>query len=162
MPFFMRCLREKLVELNFSPTNQPTATEKANLLSKDFKFTIVSMTHREYNYEIPNLFLAAQVIGSQSIGLMGNAEQATITNLNFSTANHIVVTVENTGKTQVTITTAYVNARTTTSTPVLPQNISVDGRLDLDLGCSWISGIQYEVKLTTSKGNNLVLSTFCP
>ncbi len=42
--------------------------------------------------------VVAAWMGGMSIGLMGNAEQGTITNVAFSGGNTIAVTVQNTGQ----------------------------------------------------------------
>ena len=53
--------------------------------------------------------VVASWMGGMSLGLMGNAEQVTITNLDFSTPDHIVATVHNTGGNDVMINKAYVD-----------------------------------------------------
>jgi flagellin-like protein len=106
--------------------------------------------------------VVAAWMGGMSIGLMGNAEQATITNLGFAPGNTIVVAVGNTGNSNVTITNAYVNTIACGTTPGLPMNIGKTSTATLNCTFAWVSGTQYEVKLTTSKGNNLVLTAFAP
>ena len=105
--------------------------------------------------------VVAAWMGGMSIGLMGNAEQATITNLGFASGDTIVVAIGNTGNSQVTITNAYVNTAVVGTTG-LPMNVAKTSTGSLNCTYAWVSGIQYEVKLTTSKGNNLVLTAFAP
>jgi len=100
-------------------------------------------------------------MGGMSIGLMGNAEQATITNIQFSGTPNLVATVQNTGKSPVTINWGYVNNApnaTFTST-----TIAASGSATFALiGPAYVSGDQVTVKMTTAKGNNLVLTETVP
>ena len=50
------------------------------------------------------------------MGLMGNAEQGTITNVAFASGNTMVVTIQNTGQSLMNFTSAYVNGAVATST----------------------------------------------
>jgi len=105
--------------------------------------------------------VVAAWMGGMSIGLMGNAEQATITNIAFTvdgTDNVIVATVQNTGNAEVTITSAYVN---TVAAALVDTPIAKGANADFELG-PWVSGTEYTVKMTTSKGNNLVLTAIAP
>jgi len=109
--------------------------------------------------------VVAAWMGGMSIGLMGNAEQGTITNIAFNvggTNGTMTVTVSNTGNSAVTITNAYVNTVTATTSSGLPQEIAKQSTADIVVTNGWTSGIEYTVKLTTSKGNNFVLSAFAP
>ena len=109
--------------------------------------------------------VVAAWMGGMSIGLMGNAEQATVTNIAFndvSGVKSLTVTVSNTGNSAVSITNAYVNTGIAAADPALPLDVAKQTSEDVDLACAWTSGLEYTVKLTTSKGNNLVLSAFAP
>jgi hypothetical protein len=113
-------------------------------------------------------------MGGMTIGLMGNAEQATVTNIGFSTFASItgdtgnttkclVVTVSNTGNSPISITNAYVNTVAVINTdPVLPTEILKESSANIVLNTAYISGEESTVKLTTAEGNNLVLSAFAP
>src|SRR5512143_706776 len=74
--------------------------------------------------------VVAAWMGGMTIGLMGNAEEATITNIGFSSAgtpavNTLTITVSNTGNAQVSITNAYVNTVAVVSPDVtLPKDIA--------------------------------------
>jgi flagellin-like protein len=113
--------------------------------------------------------VVAAWMGGMTTGLMGNAEQGTITNIAFSDPNQetLIVTVQNTGNSQITIKDAYVNtaiAPTPSASPqptgiaVIPKGQSATIVLDFE----WDFSTDYTVKLTTSKGNNLVLTATSP
>ncbi|HSV48870.1 MAG TPA: archaellin/type IV pilin N-terminal domain-containing protein [Candidatus Acidoferrales bacterium] len=104
--------------------------------------------------------VVAAWMGGMTIGLMGNAEQATISNLDFAQAGHIGVTVQNTGDADITITNAYVNTAATTN-PFMA-TIGKGNSTTADLVTTWIPGTEYTIKLTTSSGNNLVLTATAP
>jgi flagellin-like protein len=111
--------------------------------------------------------VVAAWMGGMTIGLMGNAEQATITNIGFSTFTNdtecLVVTVSNTGNSPISITNAYVNTVSILGTdPVLPNEIAKEASENIVLNAEYTSGDEYTVKLTTAEGNNLVLSAFAP
>ena len=101
--------------------------------------------------------VVASWMGGMSLGLMGNAEQVTITNLDFSTPDHIIATVHNTGGNDVIINKAYVDdVEIITSLPALPTSVAKSASKNIDLSAAWASGIQYAIKMTTSKGNNIL------
>jgi archaeal type IV pilus assembly protein PilA len=105
--------------------------------------------------------VVAAWMGGMTIGLMGNAEQATITNLDFSDATKatIGVTVQNTGDADVTITNVYVNtAAVNNPFTTITKGSSASG----DVTLAWQSGTEYTIKVTTSGGNNLVLTATAP
>jgi archaeal type IV pilus assembly protein PilA len=110
--------------------------------------------------------VVAAWMGGMSIGLMGNAEQATITNLAF-TGTTITATVQNTGSGPITITQVYVTgtgvnaAALQVGNTTIPKgsaasivNISITGT------CS--SGNEYTVKFVTSKANSLSYAQTMP
>ena len=109
--------------------------------------------------------VVAAWMGGMSIGLMGNAEQATITNIGLTSGSTAAtVTIQNTGNAAVNITAAYINGLTVVTTQPLPVKL-LPGQsyiLGVTLAANAVAGTQYEAKVTTAKGNNLVLSAFCP
>jgi hypothetical protein len=96
---------------------------------------------------------------------MGNAEQATISNLDLSGTTQVIATVQNTGTSPVTITGAYVNGVTVnsaiSSTPIA-KGTSASFTLTTAGPLALSSGDSVTVKMTTSKGNNLVLTAIKP
>ena len=101
--------------------------------------------------------VTAAWMGGMTIGLMGNVETATITHLDFSTPGHIIVTVHNTGNSEVKINNAYLDSTPITTTqPTLPTTVSKSASKNIDLSAIWASGVQYVITLTTSKGNTLL------
>ena len=113
--------------------------------------------------------VVAAWMGGMSIGMMGNAEQATIANLDMSQPNTaIIATVTNSGKASIDIQTTYLNGVAVTATPVgattstvIPsggvQSFSIDTST---LGLEPLD--QITIKMTTAKGNNIVLTETIP
>jgi flagellin-like protein len=89
-------------------------------------------------------------------------EQIQITNLEFPAPNIIRVTINNTGTSAVTINEAWVNNLKKTATPALPQPISANMGLRLNVTYAWAAGSNYQVKLVTSKGNQFLYSAVGP
>ncbi len=107
--------------------------------------------------------VVAAWMGGMSVGLMGNAEQGTITNVNFATGSTIVVTVQNTGNSLMNFTAAYVNGATTAPTPAfITQGVAKGASVSYTLSYAWVSGNEYTIKFTTAKANNLVLTQTAP
>ena len=93
-------------------------------------------------------------------------EQIQITNIGFGpsgTSSWIAVTVNNTGTSPVTINEAWVNnAKMSTTTPALPQNIAANAGVLLYLNTTVSNGYNYNVKLVSSKGNQFSYSAVAP
>jgi flagellin-like protein len=119
--------------------------------------------------------VVAAWMSGMTVGLMGNSEQATITNVDLSTTvadNKITVTVQNTGTAPVTITAAYVNGAGVSSGIIVPTFGDKDATIAKGATQSFVitmppattftSGEQVTVKMTTSKANNLVLTATVP
>jgi flagellin-like protein len=107
--------------------------------------------------------VVAAWMGGMSMGLMGNAEQGTITNVAFSGGSTMVVTIQNTGQTLMNFTSAYVNGAVATSTPALnTQGIAKGASATYSLSATYVSGTEYTIKFTTTKANNLVLTVVAP
>jgi flagellin-like protein len=113
--------------------------------------------------------VVAAWMGGMSLGLMGNAEQATITNIAFDTTNDaITATVTNTGPGTITFVNVYLNGVSPASTEyaVSPSPTPAGVVLQLNKGETGTItfaavGLQsgdYTVKLTSQKGNNFVLT----
>ena len=114
--------------------------------------------------------VVAAWMGGMTIGLMGNAEQATITNLGFTdsataASDTIIVSIQNTGTAPVTINQVLLNTQVPTIGVTLPftiQKNALDSTIVIS-GLDLAAGTQYTVKATTAKGNNLVLTgTYLP
>lgn len=119
--------------------------------------------------------VVAAWMSGMTVGLMGNSEQATITNVDLSTvgsAGTLVATIQNTGNSPVTITSAYVNGAGISSADINPQfglaNATIAKGATQSFTISGLttgnfpSGTQVTVKMTTSKANNLVLTATVP
>lgn len=99
-----------------------------------------------------------------SIGLMSNAEQANITNVRFvegaPAGDTVKVTVRNVGASSVAIQEGYVNRIKANNAIagqafVIPKATSLEITLTFPNG-TLVYGTDNEIKLMTSKGNNIV------
>jgi len=86
-------------------------------------------------------------------------EQIQITDLDFSTADQIGVTVRNTGTSPVTINQAFVNG---VSQNVTSTTVGANSMESITLAYSWQNGNNYEVKLMSTKGNNFLRTETAP
>ncbi len=116
--------------------------------------------------------VVAAWMGGMTVGLMGNAEQASITNIGFTQATTaasatLQVAIQNTGNADIKITAAYIDGNTVSATGLpltVPKNspgtttLTLSGTAPAEL----TSGQTYVVKLTTAKGTNLVYSAIAP
>ena len=100
-------------------------------------------------------------MGGMTIGLMGSAEQVSVTNVAFPDANTIQVLVQNSGGSQATITSGFVNGVAVSpftsvavpksgSTTIIFTSANVTGLFPLN------SGTAYTIKLITAKGTSVV------
>jgi flagellin-like protein len=122
-----------------------------------------------------SVVVAAWMSGS-IFGLMGTTEQATITNVQLvAGASSVIATVQNTGDTPITLNAASINGQVATiasstingtdagtTTPTFTKADSVQVTLTNPSGITLNSGDTYQVKLGTTKGNNLVYTQVCP
>jgi flagellin-like protein len=112
--------------------------------------------------------VVAAWMGGMTIGLMGNAEQVSITNYQFSATDTVVLNVRNTGTATITLDSATIDgAIVTTITPVPPStdlNIGKGetGTYSLIIPGSvanadgdFSAGAQYSIKLVTAKGTTV-------
>jgi archaeal type IV pilus assembly protein PilA len=112
--------------------------------------------------------VVAAWMGGMSIGLMGNAEQATITNLSYDNAAHkITATVQNTGSGTITITQVYVTGTGVTSAVLVAGNTTIPkgstaSTVGVTITGSLTSGNEYTVKFVTSKANSLSYAQTMP
>jgi flagellin-like protein len=111
--------------------------------------------------------VVAAWMGGMTINLMGTAEQGVITNLQFTVTtgspDEIVATVQNTGDVALTITGGFVNGNEATSiaagtSMTVPKGDTETFTLTITEG-TLIDATQYQVKLTTSKGNAIAYTS---
>jgi flagellin-like protein len=109
--------------------------------------------------------VVASWMGGISIGLMGNVEQATITNIVFVTspADSVNITILNSGPSSVTLQSATIDDNSVSMTATGPTNSLVvakgtSANVILTNSGSFAFGTQYTIKITTAKGNNLLLT----
>ncbi len=90
------------------------------------------------------------------IGFLGNAEEASITNVVFNSNTQVTVTVQNIGSTNVTIVTATIDGNTAPMNPLtLIINEGTTGTVTLTSATAFVNSAQYTINLTTAKGNTL-------
>ena len=101
--------------------------------------------------------VVAAWMGGMTIGLMGNAEQASIANIAFVGTNQIDVMVQNSGSTTVNITQSYVNGVGATITNDQPWSVVKSGATTFHITSTdaLSAGTSYQVKLITAKGTQV-------
>ncbi|MCL4429318.1 MAG: hypothetical protein M1167_01065 [Chloroflexi bacterium] len=104
--------------------------------------------------------VVAAWMGGMTIGLMGNAEQVSVSNAVFSNSTSVTLTVRNTGGATVTINSGTVDGNTAT---LVPTSLNVvkgtSGALGVTLASgSFTAGAQYEIRLVSAKGTTIVYS----
>ena len=99
--------------------------------------------------------VVAAWMGGMTIGLMGSAEQVSITNVAFPSTSTIQVMVLNAGGTDSQITNAFINgaAVTSFSSVTVPKSNSTTITFT---GVTLTSGTSYTIKLITAKGTSVV------
>ena len=99
----------------------------------------------------------------KTLGFIGNAEQASITNVVFDSNRQVTVTIQNTGLSNITIVTAMIDgssASIESANPSLIVNQGNSGTITLFSDwCTFANSAQYTISLTTAKGNTLVYTT---
>jgi flagellin-like protein len=109
--------------------------------------------------------VVAAWMGGMTTGLMGNAEQASITNVVFIDSTSMNVTVRNPGSAAVTLVSATIDGNSVllldaageTATDLsIPKGESVNFVLELGGSSTFASGAQYNIKLLTTKGNSIL------
>ncbi|MGD0203302.1 MAG: archaellin/type IV pilin N-terminal domain-containing protein [Candidatus Bathyarchaeia archaeon] len=102
--------------------------------------------------------VVAAWMGGLTLGFMGNAESASITNVSFTSNTTVTVTVQNTGTNTVTIQSATIDGNAATLTPVTSANIlkGATGSFTVTAASgTFASGAQYAFNLLTAKGHTL-------
>jgi archaellum component FlaF (FlaF/FlaG flagellin family) len=99
-------------------------------------------------------------MGGMTIGLMGNAEQAQVTDYSFSAADTVVINVRNTGTATITLSSASIDGAAVTPAAVAPStdlNIlkGTTGSYSLQNAADFSAGAQYSLKLVTAKGTTI-------
>jgi flagellin-like protein len=112
--------------------------------------------------------VVAAWMGGMSIGMMGNAEQATVSNVYFTPGGaSIVATISNTGSSTMNFTSAYINGLASTPTPAFT-GAGVNGGVlrgqtnSYTFTFAWTSGNTYAIKFTSTKGNNIETTVTAP
>jgi archaeal type IV pilus assembly protein PilA len=113
--------------------------------------------------------VVAAWMGGMSLGLMGNAEQLSVTNVQFNAAtpNTVTISIRNNGGSDATISKVYVNSQTSFGSPVTaysatPAIIAKGTITDVVVNLNWASATSYEFKFTTAKGNNIAYTQVAP
>ena len=112
--------------------------------------------------------VVAAWMGGMTIGLMGNAEQVSVTNVAFSAdSKQILVMVQNAGGTGANVSNAFINGAAVSpfTSIAIPKSSSVTITLNsFDNGTVLSSGTSYTIKLISAKGTSIVSSptTYSP
>jgi flagellin-like protein len=106
--------------------------------------------------------VVAAWMGGMTIGLMGNAEQVSVTNYAFNAeGTNLVLNIRNTGTAAVTVSSATLDGASVGITPVSPAtdlniNKGETGNFTLAGPAGGFSaGAQYAIKLVTAKGTTI-------
>jgi archaeal type IV pilus assembly protein PilA len=105
--------------------------------------------------------VVAAWMGGMTIGLMGSAEQVSITNVAFPDATTIQVMVMNAGGTQSSITNAFINGVATSAFTAVPVPKSNSTTILFNASNATTTfplspGTSYTIKLITAKGTSVV------
>ena len=113
--------------------------------------------------------VVAAWMGGMTIGLMGNAEQLSVTNVEFvtGTTNSVKLSIQNNGGADASITKIYVNGASGTGTPTVPYTaiptiVEKGAITDVTVNLAWVASTSYEIKFTTANGNNVVCTEVSP
>jgi len=110
--------------------------------------------------------VVAAWMGGMSLGLMGNAEQVSVTNVQFvdggAAADTIVVSIRNSGGADVAISKAYVNGAPINLNTVDPDTVTKGNIDDVTITFDWDASTSYELKFTTANGNNIAYTQVAP
>ena len=107
--------------------------------------------------------VVAAWMGGMSLGLMGNAEQLSVTNVEFvvgTTENNVKVSILNNGGADASISAVFVNSESGSSADVT--TIAKGGITTITVDLDWAASTSYEFKMTTAKGNNIVYTQISP
>ena len=112
--------------------------------------------------------VVAAWMGGMSVGLMGNAEQVTITNIAFDKDTPaMTATIQNIGNAAVEITQVYVTGPGVTGAALTPLNCTIPkgttaSTTTISITGTLATGNEYTVKLVTSKANTLSYAQVMP
>ena len=111
--------------------------------------------------------VVAAWMGGMSLGLMGNAEQVSVTNVQFVDAgagldDTIVVSIRNSGGADAAISKAYINGAAIDITDVDPTTVAKGDITDVEITYDWEASTSYEMKFTTANGNNVAYNQVAP
>ncbi|MCW3984451.1 MAG: hypothetical protein NWE96_10745 [Candidatus Bathyarchaeota archaeon] len=112
--------------------------------------------------------VVAAWMGGMTIGLMGNAEQVSVTNYQFSAPDTVVISVRNTGTATVSLSSATIDGVAVQEiAPVAPSSdmniakgqtgtysLTIPGSVANSEG-EFSAGAQYSIKLVTAKGTTI-------
>jgi flagellin-like protein len=101
-------------------------------------------------------------MGALTVGFMGT-EELKITNVQFSGADGIAITVKNTGSTSATVSEVYVNNGNDLLTGD-GSDVTVDpnSQATITVTQEWDAGSAYQIRVVTTKGNPFVFQATGP
>ena len=107
--------------------------------------------------------VVAAWMGGMSIGLMGNAEQVSVTNVDLTSRSVIQITMTNTGGAAAEITAFYINTQAVAlgslnATAIAKGTTPTTVTVTFDTTVS----TNYNFKITTAKGNTIAYSATSP
>jgi flagellin-like protein len=109
--------------------------------------------------------VVAAWMGGMSLGLMGNAEQLKVTNVQFNVAdptNTITISVQNNGGADATISKLYINGQSVALINLDTDTLIKGAITDVTITYAWTASTSYELKFTTAAGNNVAYTQVSP
>ena len=111
--------------------------------------------------------VVAAWMGGMSLGLMSNAEQNSVTNVQFVDGaggpdDTIVVSIRNNGGADSAISQVYINGASVATTNLNATTITKATITDIEITYDWAASTSYELKFTTANGNNIVYTQVAP
>ena len=106
--------------------------------------------------------VVAAWMGGMTIGLMGNAEQVSVTNAVFTSNTVVSLNVRNTGGATATLNSATVDGNTAVLAPNgspagnVAKGTSASFTVTLSGAATFAPGAQYEIRMVTAKGTTIV------
>ena len=111
--------------------------------------------------------VVAAWMGGMSIGLMGNAEQISVTNVQFvdgqaPVADTIVLSIRNNGGADAGIAKFYINGAPVALGNLDTTTLAKGAITDVTVTYNWGASSSYELKFTTANGNNVAYTQVSP
>jgi archaeal type IV pilus assembly protein PilA len=111
--------------------------------------------------------VVAAWMGGMSLGLMGNAEQLSVTNVQYvdganPAVDTIVISIRNSGGADAAIAKCYINGGSVALGTLDTTTVTKGAITDVTITFNWAANTGYEFKFTTANGNNVAYNQVAP